>query len=207
MVKTPITIAYEDLLKKVQLEQRVYRHRCVEAWSFVAPWTGFPMNQLLKIAEPLGSAKYVVFTTVEQPKAMPGLDEPIHPWPYVEGVTIQEAANDWRSFRWECMARTAEAGWRADAHDGAVEIRLQVRQVIREGQFHRKAPADHVGAIAPDEYGFWANVNPAVSHPRWSQATERVIGSDERVPTQIYNGYGEFVSSLYDGLKGEKLFM
>ncbi len=94
LVKSPRTLSLEDLLKQVQLEERIYRHRCVEAWSMVVPWTGFPMKQLLAIAEALGSAKYVAFTTVEQPKAMPGLDDPIYPWPYVEALTVQEAANE-----------------------------------------------------------------------------------------------------------------
>jgi len=208
LVKTPRTIAYEDLLKQVQLEERIYRHRCVEAWSFVAPWTGFPMSQLLKIAEPLGSAKYVAFTTVEEPKFMPGLDSPLYPWPYVEGVTIQEAAND------VAFISTGMYGKDLPKQDGApIRMTLPWKYGFKSGkafvkvEFMEKRPATMWAQIAPDEYGFWANVNPAVPHPRWSQATERVLGSDERVPTQIYNGYGEFVASLYDGMKGEKLFM
>jgi len=208
LVKTPRKIAYEDLLKQVQLEQRIYRHRCVEAWSMVVPWTGFTMGQLLKIAEPLGSAKYVVFTTVEEPKVMPGLDEPIYPWPYVEGVTIQEAANELAFISVGMYGKTLPK------QDGApIRMTLPWKYGFKSGKafvkvnFTKKRPATMWAQIAPDEYGFWANVNPAVPHPRWSQATERVLGTDERVPTQIYNGYGEFVSSLYDGMKGEKLFM
>ncbi len=207
-VKTPRTIAFEDLLKQVQLEERIYRHRCVEAWSIVVPWTGFPMSQLLKIAEPLGSAKYVTFTTVEEPKAMPGLDEPIYPWPYLEGVTIEEAANE------VAFISVGMYGKELPKQDGApIRMTLPWKYGFKSGKafvkvrFTEKRPTTFWEAISPDEYGFWANVNPAVAHPRWSQATERVLGTDERVPTQIYNGYGAFVSSLYDGLKGEKLFM
>ncbi|HEY6434313.1 MAG TPA: protein-methionine-sulfoxide reductase catalytic subunit MsrP [Acetobacteraceae bacterium] len=208
LVKTPRTIAYEDLLKQVHLEQRIYRHRCVEAWSMVVPWTGFPMSQLVKIAEPLGSAKYVVFTTVEEPKVMPGLDEPIYPWPYVEGVTIEEAGNEL------AFITVGMYGKDLPKQNGApIRMTLPWKYGFKSGKafvkvsFTEKRPQTMWAAIAPDEYGFWANVNPAVPHPRWSQATERVLGSNERVPTQIYNGYGEYVSSLYDGLKGEKLFM
>ena len=208
LVKTPRTMAIEDLLKQVQLEERIYRHRCVEAWSMVVPWTGFPMKQLLTIAEPLGSAKYVAFTTVEEPKVMPGLDEPIYPWPYVEALTIQEAANQ--------VAFVSTGMYGKDLpkqNGGPIRMTVPWKYGFKSGKafvkvtFTEKRPDTMWAQINPDEYGFWANVNPAVPHPRWSQATERVLGSDERVPTQIYNGYGSFVSSLYDGLKNEKLFM
>ncbi len=208
LVKTPRTMAIEDLLKQVQLEERIYRHRCVEAWSMVVPWTGFPMKQLLTIAEPLGSAKYVAFTTVEEPKVMPGLDEPIYPWPYVEALTVQEAANQ--------VAFVSTGMYGKDLpkqNGGPIRMTVPWKYGFKSGKafvkvtFTEKRPDTMWAQINPDEYGFWANVNPAVPHPRWSQATERVLGSDERVPTQIYNGYGSFVSSLYDGLKNEKLFM
>lgn len=208
LVKTPRTLAIEDLLKQVKLEERIYRHRCVEAWSMVVPWTGFPMKQLLSIAEPLGSAKYVAFTTVEQPKVMPGLDEPIYPWPYVEALTVQEAANE--------VAFVSTGMYGKDLpkqNGGPLRMTVPWKYGFKSGKafvkvtFTEKRPDTMWAQINPDEYGFWANVNPAVPHPRWSQATERVLGSDERVPTQIYNGYGSFVSSLYDGLKNEKLFM
>jgi len=208
LVKTPRTIAYEDLLKQVQLEERIYRHRCVEAWSIVVPWIGFPMSQLLKIAEPMGSAKYVVFTTVEQPANMPGLSDPIYPWPYVEGITIEEAANELAFISVGMYGKTMPK------QNGApLRMTIPWKYGFKSGKafvkvsFTEKRPQTMWATIAPDEYGFWANVNPAVPHPRWSQARERVIGTSEIVPTQIYNGYGEYVSSLYAGLKGEKLFM
>ena len=208
LVKTPRTLAFEDLLKQVRLEERIYRHRCVEAWSMVAPWTGFPMSELLRIGEPLGSAKYVVFTTVEEPKSMPGLDNPIYPWPYVEGVTIAEAANE--------VAFVSVGLFGKDLpkqNGGPIRMTLPWKYGFKSGKafvkvtFTESRPQTMWASIAPDEYGFWANVNPAVPHPRWSQATERVLGTNERVPTQIFNGYGEYVSSLYAGMKNERLFM
>jgi len=208
MVAKPRTIDIDDLLKEVQLEERVYRHRCVEAWAMTVPWTGFPLSQLVKLAEPLGSAKYVVFQTAQDKKAMPGLDSPFYPWPYIEGVTMDEAANDL------AFISTGMYGKPLPPQDGG-PIRLTLpwkygfksAKALAKVSFTDKRPVNFWQAIAPDEYGFWANVNPDVSHPRWSQARERLLGSDEMVPTVIYNGYGDFVASLYGGLKDEKLFM
>lgn len=207
-VKQPRTIAIDDLLKQVQLEERIYRHRCVEAWAMTVPWTGFPLSQLLKIAEPLGSAKYVVFQTLQDEKHMPGLDTPFYPWPYIEGLAIDEAANDM------AFISTGLYGKPLPPQNGG-PIRLTLpwkygfksAKALAKISFSEKRPVNFWQAIQPSEYGFWANVNPAVPHPRWSQATERLIGTDERVPTQIYNGYGEFVASLYTDRKNEKLFM
>jgi sulfoxide reductase catalytic subunit YedY len=208
MVAKPRTIDIDDLLKQVQLEQRVYRHRCVETWAMTVPWTGFPLSQLVKLADPLGSAKYVEFQTVQDPKAMPGLDSPLYPWPYIEGVTMAEAANDL------AFISTGMYGKPLPPQDGG-PIRLTLpwkygfksAKALVKVSFTDKRPLNFWQALAPDEYGFWANVNPAVSHPRWSQATERLLGGDERVPTVIYNGYGDFVASLYAGLGNEKLYM
>jgi sulfoxide reductase catalytic subunit YedY len=206
-LKQPRTIDIDDLLKQVQLEERVYRHRCVEAWAMTVPWTGFPLSQLLKLAEPLGSAKYVVFETA-QDKTMPGLNSPFYPWPYIEGLAIDEAANDL------VFISTGMYGKALPPQDGG-PIRLTVpwkygfksAKALIKISFTEKQPMNFWQAIQPQEYGFWANVNPAVSHPRWSQAQERLLGSNEMVPTQIYNGYGEFVASLYTDRKNEKLFM
>lgn len=172
------------------------------------PWTGFPLSQLLKIAEPLGSAKYVVFQTLQDEKHMPGLDTPFYPWPYIEGLAIDEAANDM------AFVSTGLYGKPLPPQNGG-PIRLTLpwkygfksAKALAKISFSEKRPVNFWQAIQPSEYGFWANVNPAVPHPRWSQATERLIGTDERVPTQIYNGYGEFVASLYTDRKNEKLFM
>jgi len=207
MLKQPRTIDIDDLLKQVALEERTYRHRCVEAWAMTVPWTGFPLARLLNIAEPLGSAKYVVFETA-QDKVMSGLDAPFYPWPYVEGVTIDEAANDL------AFISTGLYGKPLPPQNGG-PIRLTLpwkygfksAKAIVKISFTDKRPTTFWEAIQSSEYGFWANVNPAVPHPRWSQATERLLGSDERVPTQIFNGYAEQVAALYANRKSEKLFM
>ena len=207
-VKQPRTIGIDDLLKQVQLEERIYRHRCVEAWAMTVPWTGFPLSQLLKIAEPLGSAKYVVFQTLEDSKQMPGLDSPFYPWPYIEGLAIDEAANDMAFISTGMFGKPLPP-----QNGGPIRLTLPWKYGFKSAKalvkisFSEKRPVNFWQAIQPAEYGFWANVNPAVSHPRWSQAQERLIGTDQVVPTQIYNGYGEFVASLYTDRKNEKLFM
>ncbi|WP_428488308.1 protein-methionine-sulfoxide reductase catalytic subunit MsrP [Rhodopila sp.] len=207
MMAKPRTIDIDDLLKQVSLEERIYRHRCVEAWAMTVPWTGFPLSRLLKIAEPLGSAKYIVFQTA-QDKVMSGLSAPFYPFPYIEGVTIDEAANDL------AFISTGLYGKPMPPQNGG-PIRLTLpwkygfksAKAIVKISFTDKQPDTFWEAIAPSEYGFWANVNPAVSHPRWSQATERLLGSDERVPTQLFNGYAPQVAGLYSDRKNEKLFM
>ncbi|MEJ0017238.1 MAG: protein-methionine-sulfoxide reductase catalytic subunit MsrP [Acetobacteraceae bacterium] len=207
MLKQPRTIGIDDLLKQVQLEERIYRHRCVEAWAMTVPWTGFPLSELLRICEPLGSAKYIVFQTAEDPK-MPGLQSPFYPWPYIEGLALDEAANDL------AFVSTGLYGKPLPAQNGG-PLRLTVpwkygfksAKALGKISFTDKQPINFWQAIQPSEYGFWANVNPAVPHPRWSQARERLLGSNEMVPTQIYNGYGDFVASLYSDRKNEKLFM
>ena len=171
------------------------------------PWTGFPLSQLLKIAEPLGSAKYVVFETAQDP-TMPGLQSPFYPWPYIEGLAMDEAANEL------AFISTGMYGKPLPPQNGG-PIRLTVpwkygfksAKALMKISFTEKRPVNFWQAIQPSEYGFWANVNPAVAHPRWSQAQERLLGSNDMVPTQIYNGYGEFVASLYTDRKNEKLFM
>jgi len=186
----------------------VYRHRCVEAWAMTVPWTGFPLSQLVKLADPLGSAKYVVFETAQDKKVMPGLNSPFYPWPYIEGVTMAEAMND------IAFISTGMYGKPLPPQDGG-PIRLTLpwkygfksAKALARITFTDKRPVNFWQALIPEEYGFWANVNPAVDHPRWSQARERLLGSDEMVPTVIYNGYGDFVASLYADLKDEKLFM
>jgi sulfoxide reductase catalytic subunit YedY len=207
MMAKPRTIDIDDLLKQVQLEERVYRHRCVEAWAMTVPWTGFPLGALIKLAEPLDSAKYVVFQTI-QDKTMPGLDAPYYPWPYTEGVTMAEATTDL------AFMVTGMYGKPLPPQDGGpIRVALPWKYGFKSAKaiikitFTDKRPHTFWEAIQPSEYGFWANVNPQVSHPRWSQATERLLGSDERVPTRLYNGYAEFVSGLYQNLEGEKLFM
>ena len=207
MVAKPRTIDIDDLLKQVQLEERVYRHRCVEAWAMTVPWTGFPLSALVKLADPQAAAKYVVFETI-QDKTMPGLDAPFYPWPYIEGLTMAEATNDL------AFLVTGLYGKPVPPQNGG-PIRLvtpwkygfKSAKAIVKITFTDNRPHTFWEAIQPSEYGFWANVNPAVAHPRWSQASERLIGTDERVPTKLFNGYAEFVGGLYADIKGEKLFM
>ena len=208
MVDKKMTVDIDDLLKKMPLEERLYRHRCVETWSFTVPWTGFPMAALVDMAKPLGSAKYVKMVTFMDPKVAPGQKAFFYPWPYVEGLTMAEATNE-LSFM-----VTGMYGKPLPKQDGA-PIRLatpwkygfkSIKSIVHF-EFTDKRPLSYWEQLQSAEYGFWANVNPEVPHPRWSQATERVLGTNDRVPTLIYNGYGEYVASLYDGLKSEKLFM
>ncbi len=207
MLKQPRTIDIDDLLKQVAQEERIYRHRCVEAWAMTVPWTGFPLSQLLKLAEPLASAKYVVFETA-QDKVMSGLDAPFYPWPYIDGVTIDEAANDLAFISVGMYGKPLPP-----QNGGPIRLTLpwkygfkSVKSIVKI-HFTDKRPDTFWEAIQPSEYGFWANVNPAVPHPRWSQATERLLGRDERVPTQLFNGYAEQVAGLYSARTNEKLFM
>ena len=208
MVEKPRTIDLDDLMKAVTLEERVYRHRCVETWAMTVPWTGFPLSALVKMAAPLASAKYVAFETLADPKVMPGLRFGGFDWPYVEGCTMAEANTDL------AFLATGMYGKAMPKQDGA-PIRLvlpwkygfkSIKSIVKVS-FTDKRPATFWEGLQPSEYGFWANVNPAVPHPRWSQASERLLVSDERVPTRIYNGYGDFVAGLYSGLGNEKLFM
>ncbi len=207
MVEKPRTIDFDDLMKQVQLEERVYRHRCVEAWAMTVPWTGFPLRDFVRLCAPTASAKYLVMETLNDPKSMPGLRLSVIDWPYVEGVTMAEANNEL------AFLATGLYGKAIPKQNGA-PIRLvlpwkygfkSVKSIVRF-TFTDKQPLNSWQATQPSEYGFWANVNPAVPHARWSQASERLLGTDERVPTKIYNGYGEYVAGLYTGLSGEKLF-
>lgn len=173
----------------------------------VLPWTGFPLSALVRLAAPTAAAKYVVFETAALLGVMPGLRAP-YPWPYVEAVTMEEAMNDL------AFIATGLYGKPLQPQNGApVRLVLPWKYGFKSGKslvrvrFTDRRPTTFWEALGPSEYGFWANVNPAVAHPRWSQATERVIGTGDRVPTQIYNGYGEFVAGLYADKAGERLFM
>ncbi len=207
LVKQPRTLDLDDLLKQVTTEERIYRHRCVETWAMTVPWSGFPLSQLLTIAEPLGSAKYVVFETI-QDKTMDGLGAPFYPWPYTEGLAIDEAANDLAFMVTGMYGKPVPP-----QNGGPLRIALPWKYGFKSAKsivkisFTEKRPKTFWEGIQSSEYGFWANVNPAVAHPRWSQATERLLGSDERVPTQLFNGYAEQVAALYADRKSEKLFM
>ena len=210
LVEKEMTLGIDDLLKQVQLEERLYRHRCVEAWSMAVPWTGFPMRRLVEIAKPLSSAKYVRTETFNRPEVAFGMKATWYPWPYIEGVTIEEATNEL------ALIGTGIYGKPLPKQMGA-PIRLVLpwkygfksAKGIVKFTFTDKRPVSFWQDISQDkEYGFWANVNPEVPHPRWSQATEEVIGTGgKRVPTQLFNGYGEYVAQLYKDKPGEKLWM
>lgn len=209
MVEKEMTLGIDDLVKQVQLEERLYRHRCVEAWGMAVPWTGFPMKRLVEIAKPLSSAKYVRMETFNRPDIAPGMKASWYPWPYVEGLTMEEATNDLT------LMGTGIYGKPLPKQMGA-PLRLvvpwkygfkSIKSLVRFS-FTDKRPRGYWEALQDSEYGFWANVNPQIPHPRWSQATEEVIGTNgQRVPTQIFNGYGEFVAALYSDKSGEKLWM
>ena len=207
MVEKEQTIEIDDLLAKMPLEERLYRHRCVEAWSMAVPWSGFALKALVDLAKPLGSAKYVRMETFNDPEMAPGQEASWYPWPYIEGLTIEEATNDL------AFIATGLYGKPIPRQNGA-PLRLAVpwkygfksiKSIVRF-TFTETRPITFWEDVQAAEYGFWANVNPEVSHPRWSQATERVLGTGERVPTLLYNGYAEQVAHLYKDLQNERLF-
>lgn len=200
LVKTPKTYALEDLLKFEQ-EERIYRLRCVEAWSMVIPWNGFPLKKILDEVEPTSDAKYVRFETLHDPQQLPGQNSGWYSWPYVEGLRLDEANNDL------AILATGLYGQALPPQDGA-PVRLVVPWKYGFKSIKAIVKIDLVDApptslwmnAAPNEYGFYANVNPEVDHPRWSQATERRIGELSRRPTLKFNGYEEQVAALYDGM-------
>ncbi len=210
-VEKPFTIGLDDLLKKVQLEERVVRHRCVEAWAMTVPWTGFPMKALIALAAPKNSAKFVQFQTFNDPEMAPGQKPSLFgsnlPWPYTEGLTMAEAAHD-------LTFMVTGAYGKPVANSMGAPLRLHCpwkygfksAKSINRITFTSKRPVGFWENIQAAEYGFWANVNPEVSHPRWSQAQERILGTDEKVPTILFNGYGEYVASLYKDLQSEVLY-
>ncbi len=207
MVEKPMTMGIDDLIRRMPLEERLYRHRCVEAWSMAVPWDGFALKALVDLARPLSSATYLKMTTFMDPAMAPGQKVFWYPWPYTEGLTMAEATNQ-LSF-----LVTGMYGHPLPKQDGA-PLRLAVpwkygfksiKSIVRF-TFTDKRPETFWHKLDPNEYGFWANVNPAVPHPRWSQATERELGMDKRVPTLIWNGYGEYVAAMYKDIKGQQLF-
>ncbi|MEO1491228.1 MAG: protein-methionine-sulfoxide reductase catalytic subunit MsrP [Pseudomonadota bacterium] len=208
MVDTEMEIGVEDLIAKMPIEERVYRHRCVEAWSMTVPWIGFPLKALVEMAKPLGSAKFVQFQTFQDPSVARGQRQHWYPWPYTEGLTMAEATND--------LALMVVGAYGKVLHKPfGAPIRLHTPwkygfkhiKSIDRITFTDKQPVSFWEELQRAEYGFWANVNPEVPHPRWSQATERVLGTEERIPTLLFNGYGDEVASLYSDLKaGERLW-
>jgi sulfoxide reductase catalytic subunit YedY len=200
-VKRPATYALDDLLKGFKPLERVYRHRCVEGWSMVVPWLGVPLADLVKRLEPTSRAKYVEFTTLYDPKQMPGQRSGILPWPYVEALRLDEALHPLT------LLVTGVYGKPMPNQNGA-PLRLVVPwkygfkggKSIVKIRFTEQQPRTTWNVVLPDEYGFFANVNPTVDHPRWSQAKERRLGELFKRPTLMFNGYGDQVASLYAGM-------
>jgi methionine sulfoxide reductase catalytic subunit len=205
LVNKPQSYSVDDLVKKFQPEERIYRLRCVEAWSMVIPWMGFPLSKLLNAVEPTSDAKYVRFETVFKPDELPGQKSPLYPWPYQEGLRMDEAMHDL------ALLATGLYGGELPAQSGG-GIRLvvpwkygfkSVKAVVKI-ELVADEPATMWSSIAPNEYGFYANVNPEVNHPRWSQASERRIGELSRRETRMFNGYAEQVADLYAGMDLKK---
>ena len=201
LVNKPKTYDIDELIKRFTIEERIYRLRCVVAWSMVIPWQGFALNQLLKEVEPQSSAKYVHFVSLYDPKRLPGQSSPFYTWPYSEGLRLDEAMNDLT------LMATGLYGKTLLPQNGA-PLRVVVpwkygfksAKAIVKIELVAKQPRTLWSDAAPNEYGFYSNVNPDVSHPRWSQASERRIGEGGRRPTLMFNGYADQVAALYAGM-------
>jgi sulfoxide reductase catalytic subunit YedY len=201
LVNNPKTFAIEDILQKYPGEERIYRLRCVEGWSMVIPWLGFPLKKLLEEVEPTGEAQYARFQTLYDPERMPGQNDGWYNWPYIEGLRLDEAMHDL------AILATGLYGKELLPQNGA-PLRLvvpwkygfkSIKSIVKI-ELVSEMPKSLWMAAAPHEYGFYANVNPEVVHPRWSQATERRIGELGRRKTLMFNGYAEEVASLYAGM-------
>jgi sulfoxide reductase catalytic subunit YedY len=201
MCNKPATYAIEDFVKPHKLEERVYRHRCVEAWSMVIPWYGFPMRDFIKRVEPTGAAKYVEFTTLLDPEQMPGQKTNVLPWPYVEALRLDEAMHPLTLFAVGVYGK-------ALPNQNGAPLRTVIpwkygfkatKSIVRI-RFTDKQPRTTWNAVRANEYGFYANVNPEVDHPRWTQAKERRIGEFRKRNTLMFNGYASDVASLYSGM-------
>ena len=201
LVNNPREFGIDEIRELFTQEERVYRMRCVEAWSMVIPWVGFPLKKLLDLVEPTSDAKYVRFETVFRPEQMPGQSNPSFSWPYVEGLRMDEAMHDLT------LLATGIYGKDLTPQNGA-PIRLVVPWKYGFKSIKSTVKIDLVAemptslwmAAGPNEYGFYANVNPLVHHPRWSQATERRIGGSDRIDTELFNGYEDEVAYIYDGM-------
>lgn len=201
MVRNPRIFAIEDILQMFDQEERIYRLRCVEGWSMVIPWQGFPLHKLLALVEPTAQAQYVRFETLYDPDQMPGQRDRYFPWPYAEGLRIDEAMHDLTILSTGLYGRTL-------LPQNGAPLRLvvpwkygfkSIKSIVKI-ELTDTMPVSLWMAVAPHEYGFYANVNPDVPHPRWSQATERRIGEMGRRKTLPFNGYAEQVAALYAGM-------
>jgi len=201
LVNKPRTFDLDDLLKLAPQEERIYRHRCVEGWSMIIPWVGFPLAALLKQVEPLSTARYVGFQTLHDPKLMPNQNTTVLDWPYVEGLRLDEAMNPL------AILATGLYGGMMPPQDGA-PIRLvvpwkygfkSIKSIVRITLVDEQPPTTW-NIQTPNEYGFYSNVNPNVDHPRWSQGTEHRIGEFTSRNTLLFNGYADQVGDLYEGM-------
>lgn len=206
-VKNPASYQLEEFIKPYALEERVYRLRCVEAWSMVIPWVGFSFNDVIKKVEPTSKAKFVEFTTLYDPEQMPGQKRQVLPWPYVEGLRIDEAAHPLTILAVGLYGKVLP-------NQNGAPIRLvvpwkygfkNIKSIVRI-RFTEKQPKTTWNIAGPREYGFYANVNPDVDHPRWSQARERRIGDFFKRKTLMFNGYAEEVAGLYSGMDLRKFY-
>jgi methionine sulfoxide reductase catalytic subunit len=206
LVKKKQVLDVDSIIKMAAPEERIYRHRCVEGWSIVVPWVGFSLSELIKRAEPLGKAKFVEFTTLHDPKQMPGQRVPVLRWPYVEGLRMDEAMHPLALL---CFGMYGEV---LPNQDGA-PLRIVIpwkygfksaKSIVRV-RFTGEQPMNSWQLAAANEYGFYSNVNPNVDHPRWSQAKERRLGEFLKRPTLMFNGYDQ-VASLYSGMDLKKNF-
>jgi sulfoxide reductase catalytic subunit YedY len=199
LVRRPQVLDVETLIRRMPLEERLYRFRCVEAWAMAVPWTGFPLKALIDAVEPLSSARYLRLTSFFDPEKAPGQwDHPDWPWPYTEGLSMAEATHEL------ALLATGVYGHELPEQHGA-PLRLVVPwkygyksiKSIARVEFTEEEPPTFWNSLEPGVYDFWANVDPEIPHPAWSQATEELIGTGERRPTLRYNGYGEYVAHLY----------
>jgi len=206
LIDNEFKIDFDDLLKKVNLEERVYKLRCVERWSMVVPWSGFPLKSIIKMAQPKSNAKFLIMKTFLDPDTARSQRQDWWPWPYTEVITIDEAMNDL------AFIATGVYGKTLPNQNGS-PLRLVVPwkygfksiKSIVSFEFVSKRPQTFWEEIQPKEYGFWANVNPKVKHPRWSQEQDQDIGTNRMYPTEIYNGYGKWVASLYKDMNKSDL--
>jgi len=209
-VKKPITLDIDSLIKLAPLEERIYRHRCVEGWSMVIPWIGYSLSNLIKKVEPTANARYIEFITLDDKKQMPGLRSPVLEWPYVEGLRLDEANHPLALLTFGMYGEVLP-----NQNGAPVRIALPWKYGFKSAKsivkirFVKDQPRTAWNSTAPHEYGFYSNVNPEVDHPRWSQATERRIGEDglfaRKRKTLMFNGYNE-VASLYSGMDLKKFF-
>ena len=204
-VKKPKTFDIEELLKLAALEERVYRMRCVEGWSMVIPWVGYPFNELIKRVEPTGKAKFVEFVTLADAKQMPGISMPVLKWPYTEALRMDEAQHPLTIL---CLGLYGEV--LPNQNGAPVRVVIPWKYGFKSGKsivkirFTERQPATTWNVAQPREYGFYSNVNPQVDHPRWSQAKERRIGEFAKRPTLMFNGYADQVAALYAGMDLKK---